>query len=212
MRPLPAGYRLVPVRTAYLEMWSRPETEPIAAPPGCAVERWKKPDTKAYRDLFSAVGGEWGWSGRLIMKESELTAILHAGTTEVFRLLCGGQVAGFGELDRSMTGPEGRPAPPRRGRSAVLRRGPQPGGQVEITYFGLMHAYIGRGLGKFLLDWVMRRAWAGETTRVWLHTCQHDHAGALAAYRKAGFSVYDEQVEMQPYPEAFIRKFRTQGG
>lgn len=186
--PLPPGFKLIPVRTTYLEMWSRPETEPIAAPPGCAVERWAKPEVHEYRTLFAAVGGEWGWSGRLIMTEEELQAVTRARTTEIFRLRCDGKVAGFAELDRR------RP------------------GDTEIAYFGLLPGFIGRGLGKFLLDWTIRRAWAGETTRVWLHTCQHDHTGALAVYRKAGFNVYDEQVEMQPYPEAFIRKFRTPGG
>jgi ribosomal protein S18 acetylase RimI-like enzyme len=195
-RSLPPGFGLIPVRTTYLEMWSRPETEPIPAPPGCAVKRWEKPDTKAYRDLFSAVGGEWGWSGRLVLKDEEVQAVILAENCEIYRLFFGGKVAGFVELDRSVPGPNG----PRRG------------GQAEIAYFGLLPGFIGRGLGKFLLDWTIRRAWAGETTRVWLHTCQHDHAGALAVYRKAGFNVYDEQVEMQPYPEAFIRKFRTQGG
>jgi ribosomal protein S18 acetylase RimI-like enzyme len=162
-------------------MWSRPKTEPVAIPPGCAVERWEKPGIAEYRELFTAVGGPWGWSGRLIMPDEECRAVIQATTTEVHRLRCDGATAGFVELERSVPG------------------------QVEITYFGLLPAYIGRGLGKFLLDWVIRRAWAGETARVWLHTCQHDHAGALAAYRKAGFNVYDEQVEMQPYPEAFIR-------
>ena len=185
--PSPPGYVLVPVQTTYLEMKGRPETDPIVIPPGCLVERWIKPDTKAYCGLFAAVGGEWGWSGRLIMKKAELTTILHAGTTEVYRLLCHGQVAGFAELDRSISG------------------------QAELTYFGLLPAFIGRGLGKFLLDWVVRRAWKGDTTRVWLHTCQFDHGDALSVYLKAGFRVYDEKIEMQPYAREFIARRRPAG-
>ena len=184
---LPRGYVLVSVQTTYLEMKDRPETDPIVMPPGCLVERWKKPDSSAYRDLFAAVGGEWGWSGRLLMKENELTAILHARTTEVYRLLCNGQVAGFAELDRSLAR------------------------QVEIAYFGLLPGFIGRGLGGFLLDWTIRKAWAGNTKRVWLHTCQYDHAGALAVYLKAGFRAYDERIEMQPYAEEFIGRLRQAG-
>lgn len=185
--PLPPGYVLVPVRTVYLEMHVKPESGPIALPEGCAVELWEKPDTKAYRDLFSAVGGEWGWSGRLIIGEEELETILRAATTEVYRLSCGGQAAGFAELDRRIAG------------------------QAEIAYFGLRPGFIGRGLGKFLLDWTIRQAWEGSITRVWLHTCQYDHAGALDVYRKAGFHIYDQQVEMQPYAEGFIRKFPPPG-
>ncbi|MCU0235733.1 MAG: GNAT family N-acetyltransferase [Acidobacteria bacterium] len=178
--PLPLGYKLIPVRTTYLEMRSRPETEAVPPPPGCAVERWAEPECAEYLELFSAVGGAWGWSGRLLMETSKLEAILLAATTEVHRLFCAGEAAGFVELDRSVPG------------------------QVEIAYFGLLPAFIGRGLGKFLLDWGIRRAWAGETARVWLHTCQYDHGGALAVYLKAGFRVAGEQIEMQPYAEEFL--------
>jgi GNAT superfamily N-acetyltransferase len=184
---LPAGYELIPVRTTYLEMKARPETAPVALPCSCLVERWKKPDRKAYRDLFSAVGGEWGWSGRLLMREGELTTILHAATTEVYRLLCDGEAAGFAELDRSVPG------------------------QAELAYFGLLPAFIGRGLGKFLLDWIVRRAWDRDTRRVWLHTCQFDHGDALAVYLKAGFGVIDERIEMQPYAREFIARLKPAG-
>ena len=185
---LPPGYKLVPVRTTYLEMRRRPETEPVGSPSGCAVEHWKKPDTKAYRDLFSAVGSAWGWSGRLIMADEECRAVIQAKTTEVHRLLCDGVTAGFVELDRSVPG------------------------QAEIAYFGLLPDFIGRGLGKFLLDRAVRLAWLGDTERVWLHTCSYDHAGALAVYRRAGFSVYDERIEMQPYADEFLGRHRPTGG
>jgi len=184
---LPPGYRLIPVRTTYLEMRSRPQTEPVALPESCAVERWEKPDTNAYRDLFSAVGGEWGWSGRLILKENELQAVLQAQANEIYRIFVAGQTAGFAELDLAIAG------------------------QAEISYFGLLPGFIGRGLGKFFLDWTIRKAWEGGTERVWLHTCQYDHAGALAVYLKAGFSVFKKQIEMQPYAEEFIGKFPPAG-
>lgn len=186
--PLPPGYLLIPVKTAYLEMTERPRSAPVAAPPGCTVEHWPQPETAAYRELFAAVGGPWGWSGRLLMSAEECRAIIQAETTEIHRLRCAGPVAGFVELDRSVPG------------------------QAEIAYFGLLADFIGRGLGKYLLDWAVRRAWAGDTGRVRLHTCEYDHAQALAVYLKAGFRVYDERVEMQPYEAEFIRNFRPAGG
>jgi len=185
---LPAGYERIPVRTTYLEMRANPFAEPTAPPAGCAVERWAEPEAHEYQALFAAVGGAWGWSGRLIMKEDELQTVLRADAIEIHRLSCRGETAGFAELDRS------RP------------------GQTEIAYFGLLPGFIGRGLGKFLLSWTVHRAWQGKTQRVWLHTCQYDHPQALAVYLKAGFSVYDQQVEMQPYSEEFIRNSLTPGG
>ena len=140
--PPPPGYRLIPVRTTYLEMKARPAAEPVAPPAGCAVERWLEPAPRAYRELFSAVGGAWGWSGRLIMEEGELAAMIRAGTTEIYRLRRRDETAGFAELDR------GRPREP------------------EIAYFGLLPAFLGRGLGKFLLNWAIHRAWSVEAERV----------------------------------------------
>ena len=124
---LTAGYALVPVRTIYLEMKARPEAGPIAPPDGCAVERWAEPETAAYRELFSAVGGPWGWSGRLLMPEEELAAVIRAATTEIYRLRLRGETAGFAELDRGRPGPEdprrGDPEDPRRGDPEDPRRG-----------------------------------------------------------------------------------------
>lgn len=185
---LPAGYALIPVRTTYLEMKIKPETEAVAAPARCEVRRWGNPETGEYRELFAAVGGEWGWSGRLILHEEELRTVIHARTTEINLLRCGGQTAGFAELDRSAAG------------------------RVEISYFGLLPAFIGRGLGGFFLDWAARRAWEGSTERVWLHTCEYDHPRALAAYLKAGFSIVAEKTETQPYAHEFIRKLPAAGG
>ena len=201
---MPQGYKLIPVRTTYLEMKARPETEPIALPDGCAVERWLEPGTGEYRELYSAVGGAWGWSGRLIMEEGELAAVIRAGTTEIYRLRRRGETAGFTELNRSKASPEGHPA--------ALRRGPRRGGQAEIAYFGLLPGFIGRGLGGFLLNWTIHRAWQGKTERVWLHTCQYDHPQALSVYLKAGFCVVGERVEMQPYAEEYIRNIRPADG
>ena len=185
--PLPAGYKLVPVRTIYLEMKDRPRTEPVAIPSGCEVRRWEKPDPGAYRKLFAAVGGDWGWSGRLLLPEEELRKILAAETNEIFLLYSRCRVAGFTEQDR--------------GRAR----------QVEIAYFGLLPEFIGKGLGRFLLDWTVHRAWRGGTERVWLHTCEFDHPQALAAYRKAGFSVENEKMEIQPYAVEFLRRVAPTG-
>jgi GNAT superfamily N-acetyltransferase len=185
---LPPGFKLIPVKTIYLEMKERPRTEPVAMPGGCEVRRWERPAAEEYRALFTAVGAKWGWSGRLILREDELLTIIQAESTEIHRLRCEGKTAGFVELNRCVLG------------------------DVEIAYFGLLPAFIGRGLGRFLLDWTVRRAWEGKTECVWLHTCEFDHPQALAAYVKAGFRAYDEKTETQPYPEGFSGSVPPAGG
>src|SRR5918912_1291423 len=56
----------------------------------------------------------------------------------------------------------------------------QPGDDVEIVYFGLLSAHTGNGLGGWALTEATRRAWAMGAKRVWVHTCDLDHPGALA--------------------------------
>jgi len=61
---------------------------------------------------------------------------------------------------------------------------------VEIAYFGLVPAELGRGLGKHLLSCAVRDAWALGPARVWLHTCTLDHPNALPNYAARGFVPY----------------------
>ncbi|MGW6564130.1 GNAT family N-acetyltransferase [Streptomyces sp. NPDC054975] len=80
----------------------------------------------------------------------------------------------------------------------------QPGtsGNVEVTAFGLLPAYVGKGLGGYALTLALRQAWATEpldapvARRVWLHTCTEDHPHALGNYEKRGMRPY--RVDPQP--------------
>ena len=70
------------------------------------------------------------------------------------------------------------------------------------AYFGLFPAFIGKGLGKYLLAWALDRAWSFNPRRVWVHTCDLDHPAALPNYLRAGFTVYDETVVEQIVADA----------
>jgi len=195
---LPPGYTFVTVRTTHLEMLENAVPVAPEAPPSCRVERMVQPPLDEYRALFLAVGGEWGWTGRLLMADTELASLLSDDRIEIWRLFsgpeadsgAGPQIAGFVELDR---------------------RAP---GEVEIVYFGLTPEFIGRGLGGFLLRWAIHHAWtsaaAGSgptpTKRLWLHTCDFDSPVAIPFYKKAGFRVFDEHTGPEAYPEAHIAR------
>lgn len=68
---------------------------------------------------------------------------------------------------------------------------------VEIAYFGLLPEFIGRGLGGALLTSAIEKAWAWSPTpsRIWVHTCNRDHPGALNNYKARGFRVYKVERE-----------------
>jgi GNAT superfamily N-acetyltransferase len=70
-------------------------------------------------------------------------------------------------------------------------------GDVEITKFGLVPEFVGRGFGGYLLTLATRLAWdLGAVNRVWLHTSSFDHPHALPNYCNRGFRPF--RVEHRP--------------
>ena len=165
----------VPVTVTWLEMRSPDRRSPA---PGVveptAILRAERPTISFYRYLYGTVGADWNWFMRRRLSDAELAAIIHDDRVEVFVLYVRGVPAGYVELDRRVEG------------------------EVEIAYFGLIPEYVGRGFGRYLLDWGLGRAWSYRPGRVWLHTCSLDHPRALGVYQSAGLEVYDRTVEHEP--------------
>ena len=151
----------------YLEMRSRPDRPVAVAPAGVEVRRAVRPTISFYRYLYDTVGGDWTWSGRRLIDDEELSANVQAPKVEVNVLWVEGVPAGLMELD--------------------LRSPPE----IQLLYFGLMPDFIGRGLGRFALDWTVDRAWSLQPSRFQVHTCDLDHPHALPNYQRAGFVIHD---------------------
>ena len=86
-----------------------------------------------------------------------------------------------------------------RGRHRLMRR--DDAQAVEITYFGLVPDFIGRGYGGALLTDALQRAWAWGAQRGWVHTCTLDHAAALKNYQARGMQVYDRKSHPTDLPD-----------
>jgi RimJ/RimL family protein N-acetyltransferase len=115
------------------------------------------------RFLYTAVGGDWWWVDRLDWTYEQWRRWVDRPELATWVASVRGTPAGYAELER------------------------QNGGNVEIAYFGLVPAFIGKGLGGWLLSRVIERAWAIDgTTRVWVHTCSLDGPHALANYKARG--------------------------
>ncbi len=72
-----------------------------------------------------------------------------------------------------------------------------PGPEVEITKFGLVPEFVGRGFGGHLLTLAIQLAWdITGVERVWLHTSSLDHPHALHNYCSRGFRPF--RVERKP--------------
>lgn len=137
------------------------------------------------RYLYAAVGADWFWTDRLDWPYDRWLQWLRRPGSETWVAWVRGTPAGYVELD------------------------PQPGGVVEIICFGLLPAFIGRGIGGHLLTegtaraWDLATRWPGRepTRRVWLHTATLDGPAALTNYRKRGFQLFDTVTETLTLPE-----------
>lgn len=155
----------------YLEMLAAPVRPPAVPRVGVEVRRAVKPTLSFYRYLYDTVGGDWNWTGRRLMDDALLAGDVQDAEVEVNVLWVEGVPAGLMELD--------------------LRQLPE----IELLYFGLVPDFIGKGLGRFALDWAVDRAWSFGPSRFWVHTCDLDHPNALSVYQKAGFVIYDRGTD-----------------
>jgi GNAT superfamily N-acetyltransferase len=70
------------------------------------------------------------------------------------------------------------------------------GNDVEVTTFGLVPEFVGKGIGGHALTLTLQKAWTLTPTveRVWLHTSTLDHPNALPNYRKRGLRPYQRDA------------------
>lgn len=156
----------------YLEMTESPRHPELPVPHGkLALLHAECPPVGFYRYLYDAVGRAWTWVDRKRLSDDELAAVIRDQRVEIYVVYAAGVPAGFAELDR-------RQVP-----------------DIELAYLGLVPEFIGRGLGAYLLDWVIRRAWEYQPARLWVHTCTLDHPKALGLYQRFGFVPYKQQIE-----------------
>jgi GNAT superfamily N-acetyltransferase len=185
----PGAERQIETLVTYLEMTAPPSASLVSPPSaGLEVRRARSPTVSFYRYLYGAIGADWTWVARRLLSDDELRQSLHDPAVEVNVLWADGVPAGLAELDRRQ--------PP----------------DIELAYFGLVPEFIGRGLGRWLLDWAIRHAWQATPRRLWVHTCDLDHPRALRVYEKSGFRVYDRRIEQLRLPDGMRRPERPRSG
>jgi GNAT superfamily N-acetyltransferase len=154
----------IDVVTTFLEMTEKPKHPPSARPMGSyALMRLDRPPVGYYRYLYNTVGEPWFWTDRRRMSDDELASEIHAEGVDIFVLHSAGVPAGYVEIDS-------RSKP-----------------QIAIQCFGLMPDFIGRGLGRYLMNWSVDFAWSLGASRLTVDTCTLDHPKALESYQRAGF-------------------------
>ncbi|MCK6543028.1 GNAT family N-acetyltransferase [bacterium] len=167
----------VSVVTTYLAMHQKPSIETLAMPPDCVIIRAENPTVKFYRFLYDAVGADWNWIDRKKMADEELAEETQDALVEVYVLYDRGVPAGYAEIDRRIAG------------------------EIELKYFGIIPEFISKRYGRFLLTWIIEKAWQYKPQRFWVHTCSLDHPRALPLYQKLGFEIYKTETHTVTIPE-----------
>ncbi|MFO1121190.1 MAG: GNAT family N-acetyltransferase [Hyphomicrobiales bacterium] len=151
-----------------LEMRAEPLLHvPPPAIPKLMLMRAEQPSADFYHFLYDGVGRDLAWVDRKRLSQEDLLTIIHDERVAIWVAYSAGQPAGYFEVDQ-------RALP----------------SQVELEYFGLLPAFRGRGLGKWLLAEAIRACWAGKPERVIVETCTLDGPAALPLYQKMGFAPY----------------------
>jgi GNAT superfamily N-acetyltransferase len=169
----------VPVVRTYLELPDGEALRRAPAPdPRARVERVRDCPPSFFRWLYAEVGHAYHWRDRLGWTDAQVAARLADPAVSLHVLSVEGAPAGYFELERH-----------------------EVDGSVEITYFGLVPHFHGRGLGKYLLTEAAAAAWALGATRVWLHTCTLDDPAALPNYLGRGFRAYKTETFEADLPD-----------
>ena len=168
MRPLP-------VTRTYLELRSRGELRPARTPAGPPrLERRHPIGAAEYLALYCLVGERWHWRDRLAWPTERLDEYLASPGVEVWVASAHNEVVGYFELLAADDD------------------------AVEIMYFGLAPAFIGQGLGGWLLTRAVERAFETGASRVNLNTCTLDGPHALPNYLARGFRIVrSEEYEVE---------------
>ncbi|WP_431676798.1 GNAT family N-acetyltransferase [Kitasatospora sp. KL5] len=174
----------ITLTTWYLEQTSRDDLVTAPAPEGVALQVVRAEETgpEFARFLYTAVGGPWTWTDRLPWTYRQWQQWLDRDGVETWVAYVAGTPAGYVQLE------------------------PRDAGTVEVAYFGLLPAFIGRGLGRHLLGTGLARAWdladrhpaLPPTRTVTVNTCSLDGPAALRTYRAAGFRVARTETSEKP--------------
>ena len=129
-----------------------------------------KPDFQLNKFFYKQVGKKHRWIDRLSWTDEKWINYISNQNLETYVISENDKLAGFFEL---LFNPELR--------------------ETEISYFGLLEEYIGKGIGGYALSIAIKKSFEKNIKRVWLHTCTLDHPNALKNYIARGMTVFKKE-------------------
>jgi GNAT superfamily N-acetyltransferase len=160
-----------PVTVTYLEMHEPRHLPDVLS--GTSFELLPRPvDVNEYRKYYYGVGEKYFWLDRMVMPDEELFQKINATNVDTYIFKVNNEAAGYIEFVKEEK-------------------------FVEILYFGLLPGFIGKGYGKYFLQWVIAKAWSYQPEWIQLNTCTLDHPNALNTYKKAGFNEVRTEIHQR---------------
>tara|TARA_B100001248_G_scaffold78715_1_gene56903 strand:- start:1879 stop:2388 length:510 start_codon:yes stop_codon:yes gene_type:complete len=129
-----------------------------------------KPDFQLNKFFYKQVGKKHRWIDRLSWSDEKWINYISNKNLETYIICESEELVGFFEL---LHNPELQ--------------------ETEISYFGLLEEYIGKGIGGYALSEAIRKSFEKNIRRVWLHTCTLDHPNALKNYIARGMTVFKKE-------------------
>src|SRR3954469_7123862 len=177
------GWTRVAARRTYLELRSPAHRRPGRIPTELVELILRRPIApEDYLELYTMVGERWLWRDRLAWTMDELERYLANPDVYVWSAHVRERTAGYFELRR------------------------HPDRTVEVMYFGLAPAFIGQGIGGWLLTRTAEEAFALDASRVLLNTCTLDAPQALPNYLARGFTIVREDQYLFDVPETSVQR------
>ena len=129
-----------------------------------------KPDFHLNKFFYKQVGKKHRWLDRLSWTDEKWISFISNKNLETYVISESKDLIGFFEL---LYNPDLK--------------------ETEISYFGLLEEYIGKGIGGYALSEAIKKSFEKNIKRVWLHTCTLDHPNALKNYIARGMKVFRKE-------------------
>ena len=161
---------MIPVQRNFLELKDLKNLKTNSIDKNKYIIKKIKPDFQLNKFFYKQVGKNHRWIDRLTWSDEKWINYISNRNLETYIISESCDLAGFFEL---LHNPELK--------------------ETEISYFGLLEEYIGKGIGGYALSIAIKKSFERNIRRVWLHTCTLDHPNALKNYIARGMTVFKKE-------------------
>ena len=161
---------MIPVQRNFLELKDLKKLKTNSVNENKYLVKKIKPDFQLNKFFYKQVGKKHRWIDRLSWSDEKWINYISNKNLETYIICESEKLVGFFEL---LNNPELQ--------------------ETEISYFGLLEEYIGKGIGGYALSVAIRKSFEKNIRRVWLHTCTLDHPNALKNYIARGMTIFKKE-------------------